>query len=90
MAYILYFVLEASWRMKINLETVVIVSLPNTTINFVLFPVFQNFLEDPPFHRVRWDLGGPGPGSGHQQTDRHQQGYGGPKRLRVEKIIWNW
>ena len=53
----------------------------------VIFPVFQNFPQDPPVHRVRGDLGGPGPGPGHQQADRHQQGYGGPQRLRVEKII---
>ena len=49
----------------------------------VIFPVFQNVPEDPPLHRVRGDLGGPGPGPGDQQTDRHQQGHGGPQRLRV-------
>ena len=53
----------------------------------VIFPVFQNVPEDPPLHRVRGDLGGPGPGTRHQQADRHQQGDGGPQRLRVQKIV---
>ena len=57
------------------------------TLLIIFFSVFQDFPQDAPFHRVRRDVGGPRPGSGDQQADRHQQSYGGPQRLRVEEII---
>ena len=54
----------------------------------LLFAVFQDLTEDPPVHRVRGDLGGPGPGRGHLQADRHQQGAGRSQFLCAEKTVW--